>query len=165
MAIASNFLANTVDPGLSWMQSVLGAKPPASDAARLALTAFAGQETYWRDIDQIGGGDGRGPWQAGRVIIADLLHNLDTAMLMHKCCASLGIAVSVEPIYAAIIGNPKLSVALARLSLWADPFPIPAIGDQAGLWKCYLRVWRPGAPRPDDWPDVYQQSLEAIQNA
>ncbi len=34
----------------------------------------------------------------------------------------------------------------ARLLLWTDAKPLPAIGDEQGAWDYYLRNWRPGKP-------------------
>jgi hypothetical protein len=57
--------------------------------------------------------------------------------------------------------NDQLACALARLLLCTDPHPLPAVGDRDRAWDLYLRLWRPGRPRPDDWPASYASALAA----
>jgi len=38
-----------------------------------------------------------------------------------------------------------LAAGLARLLLWTDRPPLPALQDVEGGWQLYLRTWRPGA--------------------
>jgi hypothetical protein len=65
-------------------------------------------------------------------------------------------------VYAALVEDDVLAAGFARLGLWADPQPLPAIGDVHGGWDCYLRNWRPGRPRPEHWGDNYDAACAAV---
>lgn len=73
---------------------------------------------------------------------------------------SLGRVVSV--VRTKFLNFPALQISLARLMLWANPNPLPALGDCNGAWKYYDSTWRPGKPRPTDWPANYAASLHVL---
>ena len=52
-----------------------------------------------------------------------------------------------------------LAAAAARLLLFTDPKRLPQLGDEAGAWALYLRVWRPGKPHKRTWPALYARSI------
>jgi hypothetical protein len=47
----------------------------------------------------------------------------------------------------------------ARGILALDPAALPEPGDGAAAWECYLKNWRPGKPRPDDWNESYDIAM------
>ena len=160
MGDAPTFLTQTLRPGLTWLASVAGPVPPTSEEAQVLLLAIAGQESGWQNIAQEGGGPGRGPWQFEPETCRELMFNPASEAAHTKVCMALGIVPSRA--YGAILSEPNLAVAFARLDLWCDPHPLPALGDQDGAWEYYLRCWRPGIPRPDDWGANYHAALAAI---
>jgi hypothetical protein len=163
----SDFLTQTLVPGLTWMTTVIGNKPGAGawqdDAAgRLELLAFAGQETGWTNEAQIDGGPGRGPWQVGETTCADVLYNPASEQMVLKLCTAAGVLPTPPTIYAALMAQPwALGVAIPRMILWCDDAALPAYGDEDACWTAYLRVWRPGAPSRTRWSVVYPQALAA----
>jgi len=165
----SAFLTGTLLPGLRFLTAAIGPKPGGEtvnwedDAAgRLALLAFAGQETNWQNVAQIGGGPGRGPWQLGETTCADVMYNLPSEQMVLKVCAAAGILPTPPTIYDALMTHPlTIGVALPRLLLRCDDNPLPAYGDEDACWACYLRVWRPGSPSRQRWSVVYPQALAA----
>ena len=42
-------------------------------------------------------------------------------------------------------GDDRLDAAFARLLLWTEAPPLPAVGDVEGGFRYYLSAWRPGA--------------------
>ena len=165
----SAFLAGTLLPGLRFLTSAVGPKSggetvnwEADAAGRLALLAFAGQETNWQNVTQIGGGPGRGPWQLGETTCADVMYNPASEQMVLKVCAAAGVLPTPPTIYDALMTHPlSIGVALPRLLLWCDDNPLPAYGDEDACWACYLRVWKPGSPSRQRWSVVYPQALAA----
>jgi hypothetical protein len=135
-----------------------------SPEARALLTAIAGQESGWADRIQQGG-TARGWWQCEKdgAVLGVLTHP-DAGRLLKGLCVVLAVPANLDMVYEAIAWCDPLAYALARLLLWTDPQPLPAIGDQAGAWSYYERLWRPGRPRPDSWPDRYAAALSAASN-
>ena len=163
----SDFLTQTLVPGLSWLTTVIGNKPGAgpwqNDArGRLALLAFAGQETEWVNESQSGGGPGRGAWQVGETTCADVLYNPASEQMVLKLCTAAGVLPTPPTIYAALMDRPvTFGVTIPRMILWCDAAALPAYGDEDAGWECYARVWRPGAPSRERWSVVYPQALAA----
>lgn len=56
-----------------------------------------------------------------------------------------GVRPADAAIWSAIERNDVLAAGLARLLLYTDPRPLPALGDAESVWALYLRTWRPGA--------------------
>lgn len=130
--------------------------------AELALLAIGLQESRLIHRRQIGG-PARGLWQFER-------GGGVRGVLEHEASAGYAIAVcdarGVEPIagrvYDALEDDDVLAAAFARLLLWTDPRPLPAVGHCAEAWAYYLRTWRPGKPHRRTWDALYATALEAI---
>ena len=60
MTAASDFLRDTLNPGIAFYSGLPGWNVPTDDRARVLLLAFAGIETRWLNVPQAGGGQGRG---------------------------------------------------------------------------------------------------------
>jgi hypothetical protein len=159
----SEFLETILDPGLAWCGALPGWKIPFDPRASVLLLAIAGQESDWQDIAQYGGGPARGPWQFEDEACGEVLVNSASSVMAHAACTALSIKPTETAVYQALIGNPNLAVAFARLNLWCDPNSLPAAGDMAAAYACYLRVWRPGAPSYSRWETVYPAALASIQ--
>jgi hypothetical protein len=76
-----------------------------------------------------------------------------------------GVPWEQRAVWAALERDDVLAAAFARLLLWTDACPLPALGDWAGGWDYYLRTWRPGKPKPDKWPGLYRQAVDAAGGA
>lgn len=135
---------------------------PAHDSpeARCLLLAIAGQESGWSQRLQEPVPDGRGFWQCERlgatfaVVTGDV-----TRPLIYGICDSLCIPKGLDQISEALAWNDTLAYWVARLFLWMDPPALPALGDADAAWATYLRVWRPGKPRPETWAGRYASSV------
>lgn len=85
-----------------------------------------------------------------------------TRQLAVELCASFQVEATEAAVYAAL-ALPQydcLACGLARLIYYADPTPLPAVGDVNGNWQYYIRNWRPGKPKPLTWPGLYAQAKE-----
>lgn len=128
--------------------------------SRLMLMAAAGQESGWTNRMQIGG-PARGLWQFDMTAVLDLQAHPVCGPLVLAACAMWDVPSDPATIYEAIAWHDPLACHMARLLLWADPAPLPAVGDAAGAYACYTRVWRPGVERPAAWALVYAQATSA----
>ncbi len=159
---AGAFLTGVLDPNIATMRSVVGT--PHSDQSRLLLLVTAGQESDWSSRRQIVAPGvpppARGFWQCekGGAVI-DVMARCPTQL--RAICAYLSIPYDIESIFEALAWNDLLALAIARLEYWLDPRVLPAIGDVDGGWAYYIRNWRPGAPRPKDWPAYYAAAMAA----
>ena len=141
---ADEFLDTILAPDLTWLRQIIGPVPSAAQEARLMLLAIPGQESGWQNIQQGGGGPGRGFFQMEPPTCSLILNNPVSVTMSHKVCSALN--VSPADVYANLIKEPQLAVAMARFDLFCDPYALPAYGDEEMAWICYAyRVWRPGA--------------------
>lgn len=155
----SEIRRSAIEPALLLLPARMTSPP-----AEVLLLAIGLQESQFVHRRQLGGGPGRSYWQGeltGGMILV-LGHDV-TKKDARALCAARGVPATPSAVYAAIEHDDILAAGLARLLLWSDPFRLPALGDAAGAWDLYIRTWRPGKPRPADWPENYAQALEAIQ--
>jgi len=150
----ADFLARAIEPGLALLPPNMGA-----DAARVMLMAIAGQETNWSERRQIPAGQALGYWQFqqdGTVGLMDKLPAL-TQSVLDTCDLQQSEA------WEALQYNDAVACAFARLLLWSHPAPLPAIGDQAGAWAYYRRLWKPGRPDAKRWLSAYPIAVSTVQ--
>lgn len=117
-----------------------------SAQAVVTLLAIQLQEAPNQEQRQVGG-PAVGIWQfeEGGGIAGVLRHSASRPYALSVCNA-LGVEPTKSAVYAALQSTDDvLDAAFARLLLWTDAAPLPAIGDVTGAWKLYLRTWRPGA--------------------
>jgi hypothetical protein len=154
------FCTRIVDPPLALIVTLPEIKLPPSDEARVAVLTIAGQESNWQHRRQIGG-PARSYWQFEKGGgVAELFQK--TPRQLAAICAALDIPFDLSTVFEAMAWNDTLACTMARLLLWQDRAPLPAIGDKQAAWQYYLRNWRPGAPRPEAWPGNYDKALAAI---
>lgn len=153
------------------ISSALEILPRAMDSApaRVELLAIGQQESGFADRVQKGGGPARGFWQCEQGtpqtrggIWGVYLHSASRYWLS-VLCGVRGIAFTPGAIYQAVATDDVLAAGVARLLLFTDPKALPAVTDTAGAWALYQRVWRPGKPRPDTWPQFHENAQEAVQ--
>jgi len=134
-----------------------------SPQAEVLLLAIGLQESGFAHRRQIGG-PARGFWQfeQGGGVHGVLLHPLSHVHALAVCKAR-----NVEPteaaVYAALEHDDILAAAFARLLLWTDPAPLPAVGEVAKGWDYYLRTWRPGKPHRARWDGGYALAMDALK--
>ena len=105
----------------------------------------------------------RGWWQfeAGGGVKGVMTHPASTATAK-VLCEGLCIPWVQADIHESLAWNGPLAAAFARLLLWTDPEPLPAIGDESEAWEAYLSLWRPGKPHPECWPANYALAVKTV---
>lgn len=144
--------------------AAVGLLPPGmgGDKATAMLVAIALQESAFEARQQIGG-PARGFWQfeKGGGVAGVLTHRY-TADPIRRVCAVLCYQPSVDGCYAAIRDNDVLACCFARLLLWTVPGSLPGRDEVARGWQQYLAGWRPGKPRPTDWPANFARAWALV---
>lgn len=157
----------------------LGLLPPMFDTpeARVMLLAICGQEANFEARVQRlnGGGSGpaRGLWQFERGGgVHGVLNHAASAKWAAHLCLQRGVEPLDNPVHRALANDDLLAAGFARLLLYTDPKPLPAIGDEDRAFAYYLRTWRPGAyARGDEadkahlrakWAGYYAQAVKTV---
>lgn len=116
--------------------------------------------------------------------IADVLLNSQSAKLARLCVEASGLEVGASGavglnggypstevpgvsavVRAKFLNYPILQLQLARLMLWDDPNPLPAIDSSDANWAYYLTNWRPGKPSRERWDaQSWPQALATVPN-
>lgn len=156
------FFPRIVEPTLQYMAASPSINIPLSVSARVVTMTIAGQESRWTYRRQIGG-PARSFWQFEKGGgVSGVLNHPSTVLKAKAICGVLDIESDMTTVFEAMAWNDTLACAMARLLLWTDPAPLPAVGDKEGAWQYYLRTWRPGMPHPESWSGLYDQSLAAV---
>jgi hypothetical protein len=130
--------------------------------ARVLLAAIGMQESGFATRAQRGG-PARSFWQFEQGGgIHGVLTNSATSLYAKSFCFIRAVAPVESDVYAAFLTDDMLACAFARLLLFSDPAPLPALGDVETGWNYYQRNWRPGKPRPADWPSNYAAARAAF---
>lgn len=154
------FFPRIVEPTLQWMSASPSIHIPVTDIARILTMTIAGQESNWQYRRQING-PARSYWQFEKGGGAAGLFNVLPAQL-EAVCRAFDIPYDLSTVFEAMAWNDTLGCAMARLLLWDDPNPLPAVGDKEAGWQYYLRNWRPGAPHRESWDGLYDKAVAAI---
>lgn len=158
--------ATIVTPGLR----LLPAKMDSAEA-RVLMLAIGLQESRlknrWQVIDLNRPnvkGPARGLWQFERAGgVAGVLNHAATKRLALSACQARGVVPAPTSVWTKLAEDDVLAAAFARLLLWSDPAPLPALGRGGEAWTYYLRTWRPGKPHRRTWNGLYAQAIEAIE--
>lgn len=159
----SEALATAIAPALA----ILPAKMDTA-SARVELLSIGLQESHLTFRRQMPTGPARGLWQceqgtqASRGGIWGLYLFKATSGYLSNLCAARKVAHDPVAIYNALESDDILSAGCARLLLYTDPQPLPAVSDVDGSWALYQRVWRPGKPRPAEWPANHAAAVGAL---
>lgn len=137
-----------IDPALALL-------PAKMDSAqgRVQLLATGQQESLFLHRRQLVGtppraaGPAKSFWQGeqGGGMVHGVRVHATTRDLAAELYRARGVEANDAAIWNAIEFDDVLAAGLARLLLWSDPRPLPAVGDEADAWALYLRTWRPGA--------------------
>ena len=145
-----------------------------SREAKAMLIAIGLQESRFKYRRQLVGnpakpiGPAAGFWQfekgsaASRGGVWGVFLHESTNRHVKTLCAARGIPASPSNIWETIQTDDVLAAGIARLLLWTDPKPLPALGDSDAAWALYLRTWRPGKPHPATWPQLYADAVRAV---
>ena len=133
-----------------------------SPQAEVMLLAIGLQESGMIHRRQIGG-PARGIFQfeQGGGVAGVLRHPASASYARGVCAAR---KVNPEPgiVWVELEHDDILAAAFARLLLWTDPAPLPAVGEVAKSWDLYVRTWRPGKPHRNRWDACYAQAMDAL---
>lgn len=133
-----------------------------SPEARVMMAAIGLQESKFIYRKQIGG-PAKGFWQFERNGgVRGVVNHQASCSYAVQVCAEQGVPFNTTSIYNALEFDDVLAGAFARLLLWADPHPLPDIGDAQGAWDYYIRNWRPGKPHRHTWDEFYQKATVAV---
>lgn len=152
-----------LNPGLAHL-------PMAMDtpAARVMLLTIGQQESKFQARAQLLNGGGKGPargfWQFERGGgVKGVMNNETTTGHAHRLCEDRGVPWDAQAIWERLETDDILACCFARLLLYADPKPLPLVGDAEGSWDLYAkRAWRPGKPHPDTWAGYHAQARAAL---
>jgi hypothetical protein len=136
----------------------------ASPAAEVLLLAIGLQESRLTHRRQINGA-ARGLWQFERSGIRGVLKHKASRPYALALCKAREVEASVDAVYAALEHDDVLAAGIARLLLWTDPEPLPALGEFGAAWDYYLRTWRPGKPHRHTWDALYGHAMDAVREA
>lgn len=156
MIMLDAILHRAVNPALQLLPAKMD-----SDAARVMLLAAGLQESHfqWRfqkTSDPYRHGPAKGFWQGERGGVFCVMTNKATRADAEAVCKARGVPFDQVLIHERFEHDDVLAAAFARLILWADPKPLPAVdADHETAWLCYLRCWRPGKPHRETWNDYH----------
>jgi hypothetical protein len=137
----------------------------ASKQATAMLLAIGLQESGFRHRYQIPVAHARGFWQFEEAGLHGVLHHPATAEHVSRFGLSLGYrTVTVGTLHPAIQHNDVLACGLARLLLWTLPDALPGPDDLEEGLRQYLSAWRPGKPRPEEWPGNYRRAWHLVRS-
>lgn len=133
-----------------------------SKAATVMLLAIGLQESRFEHRRQIGG-PARGFWQfeQGGGVTGVLKHPASREHAV-RVCDECGVAPVAEQVYQRLEHDDILAAAFARLLLWTDSQPLPAVGEMAKGWGLYARTWRPGKPHRETWDVLYGEAMDEV---
>lgn len=141
--------------------------------ARIMLMAIGLQESRFEHRRQLVGNPAKpvGPaksfWQGekGGGMVHGVRVHAKTRDMAARLYTVRGVAPNDQAIWDAIENDDVLAAGLARLLLWSDPNSLPSVENRLGAWNLYARVWRPGKPHPETWPECHAQAVAAVMGA
>lgn len=157
--LLDSILRSAVSPALSLL-------PPKmdSDAARVEMLAICLQESEGINRIQFGDGPAHGLWQMeeGGGVRGVMTHP-SSRDYARAACYTRKLPFDQHTVWAALAHDDVLAAAFARLLLWTDFHPLPGLdAPDDETWAYYERNWRPGKPRPADWPKNRQLALGQV---
>ena len=166
LSIPFTFLTTILDPGLKWCSGLVGWHIPSDDRARVGLTAISGQEANWTERLQKPIPYAHGLYQFERLGgVRGVLYDDVTRPMALAACVKAGVPAPVTTLGAwrMLATDDALATAFARLLLYTDVLPNPAMDDEEGWYRYYLNLWRPGSPSRARWSGVFPQALDAVR--
>jgi hypothetical protein len=153
-------LEKVVKPGLA----LLPAKFDTPEA-RVMLLAIGKQESRFEHRKQIGGpAHGFYQFEKGGGVKGVLTHPASKPII-ERVLIGLNIARMPAVCYDCLAEpeHDALATVFARLLLYTDPHPLPALNcDPSLAWDYYFRNWRPGKPKRDTFDAYLMHAREAV---
>jgi hypothetical protein len=162
--VLQHIIRSAIEPALALL-------PPKMTSAEaiVMLLAIGLQESRFKFRFQVvhgkpyQKGPARSYWQMerGGGVFGVMTHEA-TNEYAHMLCGIRGVPFDSVLIHDRIETDDVLAAGFARLLLWADRKPLPALGDEQGAWDCYARNWRPGKPHPEFWAENYSHAVGQV---
>lgn len=159
----SEVISQILNPGLAHLPLAMD-----SPKARVMLLTIGQQESKFQDRAQVLNGGGKGPargfWQFERGGgVNGVMNHEATTGHAHRLCAERGVPWDAAAIWAKLETDDLLACGFARLLLFADPKPLPALDDPNAAWELYAeRTWRPGKPHRETWNEYHDNARKAL---
>lgn len=173
MILLDSIVHEAINPALALL-------PPQmdSDRARVMLLAIGLQESRFMHRYQVvqgkpgAKGPARGFWQfelgsqsSRGGVWGVVLHPASRFWLNHLA-EKRHVPMTAAAIWSAIETDDVLAAGLARLLLFTDAKPLPAVDDRDSAWDFYARrTWRPGKPHRETWNEFHAQAQAQVMDA
>jgi hypothetical protein len=162
--ILDTIIHTAIDPAFALLPA-----PMDSDRARVMMLAIGLQESrfmyrYQKTNDPYRKGPARGFWQfeRGGGVVGVMTHRASKDFAL-SICKTRNVPVDSVLVHARLEFDDILAAAFARLLLWADRAPLPAVdASHDAAWDCYIRNWRPGKPHRDTWDEFHDQARAQV---
>ena len=163
MSTLRNCLTLAIEPA----QQILGiARTKESDVQMLAMGLQESRLTHRRQL--VGNppqptGPATGLWQfeRGGGVRGVMRHPSSKGRAMNLCKVR-GVGFDEMLVWRALQDDDILAAGFARLLLWTDPKPLPALGNPQAAWDYYVRNWRPGKPHRATWDGFYDAAMAEV---
>lgn len=165
-------LSDVVEKAIKPALAMLPARMRSREAI-VMLLAIGLQESLFKYRRQMGNGPARGLWQFEKMgAVNGVLQHRSSAKLALDACRERSVTATADDVHAKLEHDDVLAAVFARLLLWTDPKPLPALNDTESAWQLYLRTWRPGAysrGTPEyraalrkKWGGYYAQAMQEV---
>lgn len=144
--------------------SLLPAKMNSPEATAFLLCVGL-QESDFAARKQGGGGPARGLLQFEKPGIRGVATHERTRAFLKSALAALQYSASVgqtAELHAAVEHNDVLMMVFGRLLLYTLPARLPRRDEPDRAFHQYLESWRPGKPRPNDFPTNYARAWDLV---
>lgn len=154
----AQLITNVLDPAFEWLPERMD-----SAGARVMMIAMALQESMLAYRRQMGNGPAKGLWQneRGGGVLGSLSHPASKHH-MQRLCEEFEVSFDSTSVWNRLETDDVFAAIQSRLLLWTDAQALPPIHDQNAAWRLYMRVWRPGKPHPDKWPENHARAVRAL---
>lgn len=142
---------------IPWAYSLLPAAMNSTPATAQMLAIFL-QESRCNHRRQVGPGPARGFAQFEVIGVKEVLRHPASREIALSLLERMSYRPDASVVQQALEDNDVLMVCFTRLALWRHPAPLPLQGEEAKSWEYYLRIWAPGKPHPETWPQFYLQA-------
>lgn len=168
MTIEQTILAKAVAPALDLLPRQMDTQQARTMLVAIGLQESALQMRYQLVKDKPGSkGPARGLWQFEQHggVLGVMGHRQTEHLSRWLLFTRKTGTVVRRNVWVALEYDDVLAAGFARLLLWSDPSPLPAVGDMYEAWNAYMHIWRPGKPHRDAWARNYERAMRAVEGS
>jgi hypothetical protein len=136
-----------------------------SPAAHAMLLSIGLQESRFLFRRQQNFGPARGFWQFEKAGVRGVMRHKETKAPLEAVLKRLRYESAIgktADLHYAVADNDVLACVFARLLLWTVPGQLPDEDDPGSGWAQYLEGWRPGAPHPETWDNLFKEAWTRV---